>query len=258
MFKNLNTLYGEGGSWVPSKADLARQPSDRTPSYKPTVEDAIAHLARVRRERRASMPSEAPRRRSKLEEASERAGLYPAVPSVTSILASDYAVPYTLSDHKSDAKPAARTSAPTSPMSPLASPRTPPAQPKPKAIAGIAKHYLHEHPSGVSITSPHFHSEEYDNVPHSIPAERTKTDHRFAKRMTWSDPSSARTDVAAEAVRQHLNDLALREECAAALRQAKLKAKKKPSPIHSFIKSVGSKLPKRKPSAKRSLAAAIR
>jgi len=258
---NLSALYGHSGSFVPSKTDA--DADDSYTRFTPTARDeAVAHLARVRRERRATAPSER-RARTKMEEAMERGADSNAKIqlSVSAIVAGEHVAPFTLQEHEihalrhAESEPAvhARSRA-LSPQTPASStPRTPTT---PKA-AGRAD-YLHDAPAGVSGASPHFtHAEDdTEHLPtwlQALPALGSAAKPDAAKgvrrRATWEGIAVAKS-AEAEAVRAHLADLQLREACAAARKVAP--KPKKPSVVAKFIKSVKSKLPSRS-RAKRSL-----
>lgn len=263
----LSALYSHSGSFVPTKHDAeGLHAHDAHTDAQLAREEAVAHLARVRRERRMTAPA-GPRARSKLEEIMDRADANAKIQlSLSDILAGQHVAPFTLREksrndghapmrHDGHAPLRHTESEPLSAeiTPPSSGPRTP-ATPKKKAGAAS---YLHDSPSGVSLVSPHFtgtHHDDTEPLPawlHSSAPASTRKPAKELRRRATSEGISASKSAEAEAVRAHIADLRLREECEAAARIMPKQQKKTPlAAIKTFVKAVKSKIPSR---AKRSL-----
>lgn len=254
----LSALYSHSGSFVPTKKDIEdHHAHDAHTDAQLAREEAVAHLARVRRERRMTAPA-GRRARSKLEEIMDRADVNAKIQlRVSDILAGQHVAPFTLRENSRNDGEAPLRHAESEPLPaqdtpPPSMPRTP-STPKKKA-AGAS--YLHDSPSGVSIVSPHFTGADSDDLAlpawlySSAPVSARKPAKDLRRRATFEGISASKS-AEAEAVRAHIADLRLREECEAAARIVPKQQKKTPlAAIKTFIKTVKNKIPSR---TKRSL-----
>lgn len=265
MFDKYGTLYRDSGSYVPKKDSLDEH--IRPSAYADARldrEEAIAHLAHVRRERRAEARASPTRPRptrprTKLDEAVDRMDREKPNAkvrlSVSNILASEHVGPFTIQGSAQRTEPLPSLNTP-----PPSAPRTP-ATPKKSGASTFGSSLLDS--PGVSIVSPHFTDTAEDDEPlppwmhSSLPSSaRRQSVAKDLRRRATSEGILVAKSAEAAAVRAHIADCELREACAAARKAAPKKQKKRTplAAIKGFLKSVKGQLPSR---AKRSLNAQV-